>query len=334
MKHLFVINSHTTFLTAMGTAEYLHLSAGGGIFAYMRNYKNTVIKNPYKVVDVTQLYNSTVMYYNGKPLNEVVHEIDSFVNNCIKDEYFLYVPHLVVPLFKILYTNKRCKKVSYIQEGAYTSPNAFCTNISLFKKIRNYLKLRVLGNRWFDGEWYMAGTIYKQRYLDSYAINDRFWKYLPSTNHVVKWPKSEVKIEMNKDYPIFIYDGFIQNGHVEHDVYIANVARLVETYALKEGNYIKFHPSQSDEEMQEILSIYRNKEKKFIVIANSLPMEYVIMSTHNMTYVGFGSSLLYYARDFGHTVCCHDEWILETSGKYRQFKERYGVPTFKKYYRE
>ena len=328
MKHLFIINSHTTFLTSMGTAEYLSLPQNDVIFAYMRNYKNSITKVPYKVIDVTELYNSTVQYYNGKQLREVIGEVDEFIKNKINCPYNLYVPHLVVPLFKILYTSKFCKRVSYIQEGAYTSPKAFTTNISTLKKIKQFIKLRFRGDRWFDGEWYMAGTIYKQRYLDSYAINDRFWQYLPSRKHIVKWPKPEIKVEMDRDYPVFIFDGFIKNGHVEQDIYIKNIKRLVEEYASSNGNYIKFHPAQAEGEKKEILNVFRNNEKNVRIFDNSFPMEYIIMSTNNMTYVGFGSSLLYYARDFGHKVICHEEWLIETSEKYRKFKARYGVPNF------
>ena len=332
MKHLFVINSHTTFLTAMGTVEYLHLSEDGVIFAYMRNYKNTVVDVPYRVVDVTELYDNTVLYYNGKPLKDVVNEIDKFVDREIKEEYSLYIPHLVVPLFKILYTNIRCKRVSYIQEGAYTSRKAFCTDIPLYKRMKNFIKLRFCGDRWFDGEWYMAGTIYKQRSLDSYAINDKFWEYLPSCNHIIRWPKVELNLKLDRTCPIFIFDGFIKNGHAEAEVYMWNIRKLIIEYSSSAGNYIKFHPAQSEDEQKEIRRLFHDERKKISIIDNAIPMELIITSTNKMTFVGFGSSLLFYAHDNGHTVYCHDDWMKETSEKYRNLSMRYGVPTFKEYY--
>ena len=331
MKHLFIINSHTTFLSAMGTADYLHLPQNDVIFAYMRNYKNSVTKVPYKVIDVTELYDSTIQYYSGKPLSYVIKEIDEFVDHNIKENYSLYVSHLVVPLFKILYTNKLCKRVSYIQEGAFTGKNAFCTNISFVHKLKNFIKLYFRGDRWFDGEWYMAGTIYKQRKLDSYAINDKFWQYLPSQNHIISWPKISLPIDINNNYPIFIFDGYVANGMSEYDVYLSNSKRLVEEYS-KDTNYIQFHPAQSEKERTEICNYFKEQNKSVKILSDTVPMEYIIISAKDLTFIGFGSSLLYYATDQGHKVVCHDDWFIENSAKYQNYKKRIGTLSYREFY--
>ena len=44
MKHVFIIHSHTTFLTAIGCVNYQKLTSSDIIFLYVRNYKNSIFK--------------------------------------------------------------------------------------------------------------------------------------------------------------------------------------------------------------------------------------------------------------------------------------------------
>ena len=92
MKHVFIINSHTTFLTSVGTVEYLKLNDCDVIFVYVRNYKNSVTKISYKVVDATNISNSCRKI--STQYKEYIREVDLFVSQNICDKYALYVPHL------------------------------------------------------------------------------------------------------------------------------------------------------------------------------------------------------------------------------------------------
>ena len=56
MKHLFVINSHTTCMTALGVIDYLHLNKDDIIFVLVRNYKNILIQGKYKEIDMSWAY--------------------------------------------------------------------------------------------------------------------------------------------------------------------------------------------------------------------------------------------------------------------------------------
>ena len=55
MKHVFVINSHTTYLTAMGTIDYLKLEVSSIIILLVRNYKNTYMRKDYRILDASDL---------------------------------------------------------------------------------------------------------------------------------------------------------------------------------------------------------------------------------------------------------------------------------------
>lgn len=50
----------------------------------------------------------------------------------------------------------------------------------------------------------------------------------------------------------------------------------------------------------------------------------------NMSIVGFGSSLLYFAYNYGHTVYCCDYWLLESKSYSAAVKK--GYPIFNQYF--
>ena len=330
MKHVFVINSHTTFLTSMGVVDYLRIYSDDVIFIYVRNYKNSVSRIDYACYDCTNLSDSCANIadgYSGKIAN-----VDTFVSQNIRERYCLYVPHLWHWFHQILYTNKLCCRVSYVQEGGPAQTKVYITDVSLIECIKSYIRLAILKHRIFETKWYIKGCIYKQLRLDSYAINDVYFDNLPSVNHIVKWPRADIKLHINSKLPIFIFDGHIANGTVEPDIYIQACERIIKQYACVE-NYVKFHPAQRSEEREKILDLFIENGYRTDVMTDDIPTEYIILQFSKLTFVGFTSSLLYYAQDNHHNViCCEDELILN-SMKYRKHINECGFMTFRQTYK-
>ena len=330
MKHVFVINSHTTFLTSMGVIPYLGLNDDDVIFIYIRNYKNTITQIPYKTIDATKLALS--YKYITSNYDTIIRTTDSFINQEIGTRYNLYVPHLWHYFFQVLYTHPFCRRVSYVQEGGPAQTKVYITDVSLIECIKSYIRLAILKHRTFETKWYIKGCIYKQLRLDSYAINDVYFDNLPSVNHIVKWPKADIKLQINSKLPIFIFDGHIANGTVEPDIYIQACERIIKQYACVE-NYVKFHPAQRSEEREKILDLFIENGFRADVMTDDIPTEYIILQFSKLTFVGFTSSLLYYAQDNHHNViCCEDELILN-SLKYRKHINECGFMTFRQTYK-
>ena len=333
MLHVFIINSHTTFLTAMGTVNYLHLKNDEVVFLYMRNYKNTITPVPFKIFDITLLFNKIQSKWNTPSFTnrQLISEADAFILLNIKEKYCLYVPHLWAVTFQIFYTHSLCKKISYIQEGAICQKKVFIVNRPFFAKLRLFFKLRFLKFRTFDGCWFIAGSIYKQKHLDSFAINNHYFENLPSRNHIIKWPVIKLDKYFNAKFFFFIFDGFVGNHIAENDIYINNCYRIINKYATT-NNYIKFHPEQSQSERDLIIKAFQKKGVQWEILEDSIPMEYIILSTQKMTFIGFGSSLLHYAKDLNHNVICHDDWMMESSSLFREHHHKYGLSLFKEIY--
>lgn len=329
MKHVFIINSHTTFLTSMGTIDYKKIKNEDIIFLFMRNYKNTVTPIHSKIVDVSNLFlHIQKNWTSNKTANSfLISQVDTFIDSEIKENYHFYTPHLWAVFFQLIYTNKKCKSVSYIQEGAICQQKVFVTNNSLANKFFTFYSLFVKKNRTFDSMWYVSGCIYKQFSLHSYAIDNQYFKKLPSKKHIIQWPKQTIQKRFDEKAPIFIFDGFVGNKTAEEDIYLQNCRHLIQIYS-KQFNYLKFHPEQSKEERKKILNFFEEHNSKYDIIDDTVPMEYIIMSTKNMTYIGFGSSLLHYAIRQGHKVICHDDWLMKESPLYQEYHNRCGLPLF------
>lgn len=334
MTHIFVINSHTTFLTSLGVINLLKLKDENVIFCYLRNYINSFLKIPYRTYDISTLFDSLQDdFEQGRDRYDIIERCDSFVKALNVRGYNLYVPHLACTMFQLLYTHKLCKKISFIQEGAVQVRNDIIMDRPIIDKIRTTLGLMFKHRRYLPGGWYVAGTIYKQRYLEAYATNERIFKYLPCRNRIIEWPKIQ---HFDLDLPegvVFVFDGFVGNEQAEYNVYMKNCERLINQYNDKRCNLIKFHPAQSEQERNCIINYLINGHIPYKVLSDSIPLELSIISGRKNTYVGFGSSLLYYAKDNGHNVICHDDWMMETSEKYRKHKERCGIPLFSQSYK-
>lgn len=335
MKYVFVINSHTTFLTSLGVINYLKLAQTQVLLIYVRNYSNTIINVPFSVEDFSELYNSCRhLFDNIKIRTHIVYDIDKAISSKINDDYELFIPHLANGLFQILYTNSHCKKVSYIQEGGIPFKTAYKTKVTFIEKIiyslYNTLYLRT--NRvWKPFRWYVKGYVNTCE-LDSYAISNTFFKYLPSHNHIIKWPQVSVPIVIEPCSTIFIFDGFVQHKFIERDFYLKLCKKLVTEYHDK-TNYIRFHPAQEKEDRNRILSFFIEQDLHYEIMDEKIPFELILLSNLNLKVVGFGSSLLFFAQDFGHKVFCMDYW-LNQSKLYQQYKRKSGFEWFSQVFKQ
>lgn len=329
MKNVFIINSHTTFLSALGTIRYLKLKEETVLLLYMRNYSNSVIKHEFKVVDISDFIESFDSLYKSKIYRYIsIKKIDLFIDSLIGEPFNLFCPHLLHQVWQVIYTNKLCQQMSYIQEGGIPYKEYYITNPSLRTRIRLYVSnvLYRMTNRIWHGGWYTYGTMKKQKDLHSYAIDDIFYRYLPSKNHRIMWPKINMNNVIADGSTVFVFDGFVKNGLCEEDIYINNSKRLVSTHhGIK--NYIKFHPVQSNSQKQTIYDFILKESIDFHILPDDVPFELILSSSNHLKVVGFGSSLLYYAYNLGHDVVCEDDWLLESS-LFSNYYKRTGLLRF------
>lgn len=334
MKHIFFAHSHTLTLSSLGTIEYLKLNHKDCIFLCTRNYIMPEGITDCKVIDANDVYNEFNKGLSGTLLQNYrdIKRFDKFLYEWTEgDDFFFYPPHLG-GFFILFSSNKKCKKVSFVQEGAHTISGMFINNLNLFQKIRRWLSsLKHYGTfrKYACNGWYTDGCLPFQKKINVYATSESFFKYMPQEKivyHQISWPICNKKLHIKyPDAPIFIFDGFVKNGVVDKDTYMSACKRIIkENY--KELNYLKFHPAQVQEERNLIMSFFTNLGVKIEIFPETDPFEFYITNCKNMTIIGFSSSLLIYAKDAGHKVIAHSSWLLESS-LYKTWVDK-GYPVF------
>lgn len=339
MKHLFFVNSHTSFLSSVGTVNYLNLPIDDVIFFLARNYKNSLMTLPWKQVDISETFakHSTHDIWRKKKIREDYQNgLDKLIDYYVSDTYKFYCAFYAHPGMQIFYTHPRCVEGFYVQEGGVPFKKAYVNKVPLFKKLyvwavnTFYLKSERCH---YPPVCYYPGFLNKQNEVHSFAISNTFFRYLPSINHIIQWPRQSVDINFAKKSAIFIFDGFVNNTYCELDIYLKNCKKLI-TEEAKNQNYVRFHPAQSEGEKKEILRFFKELQKQVEIMDESIPFEWVLLSTkEKLTVCGFGSSLLFFAKELGNDVVCKDEWLAE-SKKYQRYKKINGFLWFKDSFNE
>lgn len=331
MKHVFIINSHTTFLTACGVINFLHLDSNDVILLKIRQYKEPNIALDVSVFDVSSINSEfvSIISKSRDKRQSVIKRLDHYLDEVVNDDFVFYAPHYASSFFQAIYTNKRCVEGAFIQEGAIPQKKAFIID-SLYKlKVWHFFYDRLyLGTSrlWTTHHWYIKSFFNKQNRIESFSIDNLFFKYLPSHNNIVTWPSIDLGIKISRDSIIFVFDGFVCNCMVERDYYMKVCEKLIKKNAGL-SNYIKFHPAQDASERQLIISFFENNNFSHDVLDDSIPVELIISSYNHLTFVGFSSSLLYFAYSYHHNVISENKWLLE-SPLYNSYLEQYDVSIF------
>ena len=172
--------------------------------------------------------------------------------------------------------------------------------------------------------WYQPNHLSKQSMIDSYSLSSDFFRYLPSNNHIIKWPKYKITQTFPENARIFIFDGYVKNGLLELDYYIKVCKQVIKDKA-GEINYLKFHPAQNKDEMNMIINIFKQLSLNELVFDSSVPFEVILSSNQKLNIVGFSSSLLKFAYDLGHNVSVND-FLLKQSESYSKHVASSGIP--------
>lgn len=330
-----MINSHTTYLTCMGVIDVLNLPRKDILLILVRNYKNTLMRG-YEFIDASEICLKSEQVFDKKfdrsCVRAMVEEVDRFICRNIEGTFHLYAPHLSHPFWQIVYTSKSCFSFSYVQEGCLPFKNAYVNKAPFLAKLKNiYMAYVSKGRVWCYRPWFLREKIIDINKIDSYSIDDNFFKYLPVRNTLVKWPTPSdmPTVSFKSNHKIFIFDAFVKNHIMESVDYLLQCELLIDKEA-SDYNYLKFHPGQTPQEKMQILMIFEKRNLKYIILDNNIPFEYIIMTQKNLALTGYGSSLLFLAYSYLHKVTCYDDELLKYP-LYQRYKRCSGFMSFKEY---
>ena len=165
----------------------------------------------------------------------------------------------------------------------------------------------------------------------TYGLDNKIFASLKAEHHIIKWPVPNLELHYDPNAAYFILDGLVKNNMCEQDVLLSNTEKLVEENALP-LNYLKFHPNQSSEERQKMISFFEARNLKYEILDQKVPFELVLIIMHGLKVVGMASSLCFFAKQLGHRVICHDDWLYEESELFKKHIDRTGIQLYKNLY--
>jgi hypothetical protein len=165
--------------------------------------------------------------------------------------------------------------------------------------------------------WFPAQNTSIAQSIKVFAIDRCFFGNNSNNYNIIKWPIFELSYKLETKWPIFVYEGAVELGLIEYNYYIDAVKEQIERYS-QEKNYIKFHPMQSNKERKHIENLFIEENKEVVVLPMDIPFELFITSNKDLNIYGFGSSLLFFSKTYGHNVIS-DEKNLLISNKYKWY---------------
>ncbi len=322
MKHVFVIGSHTPYLTALGVIKEKGIKKEDVVFVLGRNYHCYNADGMIVSYDITPLY---YIYLKGNTragIKKRIAELDNFINCHIAETYVLYIPHLMFFTFQIFATHSLCADVKFIQESVvdyckpenskhYPSLKDFYLNIFYFRGMRI----------WAANYWNSYRKIHKAKISETFANTDEIFKDMNCKHTIVKWPSMDVPVKLEDDAVCFVFESAVERKDIERDVYLNATKMMIRKFA-KTHNYVKFHPYQTEENKREIMQMFENDTLCVKELPSEVPFEMILCSKEKICVVGFTTSLIYYAALMGHDahICAP---VLMASKKFRRYWKTY-----------
>ena len=274
MLQLFYIHSHTTYLSVLGIIAELKLIPENVIFITTRRY---LVKDyiPAKVLDLssefTYLMDEKYSFYNIK---KTVNRIDDLIKKEIKSPYKAFLPHIGVYLMQLIATHKLCVEVSFIEEGHVSySRRMQSDDYSLKNGIKSIISRLLIPSKRFWLTDFIYDDFYRQFKIgDTYGISKKTFEYLPYHKKIIKWPRLESYSEINKSYPIYIFDALIEMNFIPPAIYFEAIKKMIGSTAGK-INYIKFHPYQKAESINFIKKQFKLQDLKYIELRRILMLK-------------------------------------------------------------
>ena len=108
MKYLFLIHSHTTFLSSMGTIDFLQLKNEDIRIAFIRNYKNSLYDFKSPTVDLSWAFEYP-FFKNFFRYNNFIENIDSIIEEFTESEEYVMCASFPgnILLYQIIFSNRK-----------------------------------------------------------------------------------------------------------------------------------------------------------------------------------------------------------------------------------
>ncbi|TDW48586.1 hypothetical protein EV144_10396 [Flavobacterium sp. 270] len=304
MKHVFLVHTHITYIVAQSIIENLSLKKEEIFFISTRNYKIDVtsqidLNTEFELLNNTSYSNFFLKWY-------LIKRIDEKLNNANIDLYHIYLPHIAHPLFQILGSNKKCYKINIMEEGSNClSYRLYNPEINIKKKLISLIFNKT--GLWGQNRYFRVSSNSELKYFTKKTLPVFYGISSKSFQYVTDYEKQVIEIYQDQvissrpipDHAsIVLLESIIEQDNLNSSVFFDSIELMANKLNVEEV-YLKFHPYQNTENRKQIIKIL---EKYTIVnlIEDDVIMEKIFLYTKNLKVYGFTTSLLFYAKSFGH----------------------------------
>ena len=303
--HIFYIHSHITYVLAqliildqkIGNKDVRYITSR----SYVLNVRN-------KTFNITDFYS----YLETASRVNKVFQLKSKINNLDENITLLsdgkpfkaYLPQFNHSLFQIIGTHELCESVLLVEEGITSYKIDKCLYESNGVNTIQYL------SSIFSKRFLLKNNHYKPYPIEKfeYAVcisNDCFpfidkKRVLKIDDNIV----ANYKNTIENGSVVFVLDSFKERTHICEAEYFKIIKGTLNLNSASDKLFIKFHPEQN--------KIIRKKTLRFIkenfsfesviCIDDDCILEFEFLKSKNLTVLGMHTSLLYYAKRFGHHV--------------------------------
>ena len=293
VKHVFVIGSHTPYLTAIGVINKLELKHEDVVFVLGRHYKCFDQPKDIKVCDMSHLYFRLLRNLTPWNCKAYVKKIDDFIEENVGEDYILYMCHLLSYPNQSMATNPLCKEVKFIQEGIIDMCVGNPKHRITLKGIIGNTFYMNFGRTWKTDYWddYRCGVRHAS---ETFAITPSLFNKLDCKHTLVDWPKMNIPLTLADDGIYFVFESLVEQRNIEKHIFMEATEKMIRKYAGKH-NYVKYHPFQKQENKDYITSLFSKCGTTVEMLPDNVPFEMILATQPHMKVCGFTTSLIFFS---------------------------------------
>lgn len=314
MQNIFLINSYLTYLVARLAIDKEGYPADQNVFVFMRGVKPLSTER-YTAYDLKCRIVENQMpkfpnyrkFYKGRRLKaDLFDQIRSLTTG---DEFRLHVFQTNARVVQLIRSMPECAETHILEEGScvYHYSHDELTTLYVFptkteERVLNYLNY---GNS-------IKNPGFSERDLHCYCLFEEAFRGAPRKTPVFDLEKTleifRPDIGIESDSVIFVHTWFDEERPVAElmKVYAALVWQIAKQYGDRPF-YHRFHPAQTERHRNIVREKLEKNGLKVRELPSSEPIENYVFSHHPFTFVGWDSSVLYYAKRMGKEVIVASE---------------------------
>lgn len=324
MKHVFYVHSGITYVVALATIDFLKLTTDQVLILLCRNIQ---IGTDYKILKLSppeeqiQLLPS---YGNKKVLNKIgiLWKLDRRLAAVVDHTKFtLYLPSEKNFLMQFLQTHSLCKKRHFIEEGILTYQLEFKKVVPIRRGIKSHLR------HWLRAPYHLFRTSVGQAQQPHNLFDFTVFVATRTAESLLKSFKVKY-VDVNRilntresNYPgvtnLYIFDAVVEMGLSDSIPFMHSLETFIATEVPRENLHIKFHPFQKDYSVY--LAIFDKYDIEYFLLGPEVIPEVLIVQSGSLSVYGLASSVLFYAKEFGHQVRSFSPLLAREDIKYKDY---------------